>query len=120
MATITFKVQRFDPEKDTAPHIEEYQVPKTPGQTVLDALIYIKENLDSTLTLRYSCRMAICGSCGMLINDLPRLACHIQIQDLESDLIEVKPLPNHPVIKDLLTDFDSFFQKRSLMNSANS
>ncbi len=110
------RIQRFDPDRDVAPYFRDYEVPLTRGLTVLDALLYVKEKIDGSLTLRYSCRMAICGSCGMLINDVPRLACHTQVRGLETDIIEVKPLPSYPIVKDLLTDFDSFFEKhRSIM-----
>ncbi|MFQ5710309.1 MAG: succinate dehydrogenase/fumarate reductase iron-sulfur subunit, partial [Candidatus Geothermarchaeales archaeon] len=114
MASIIFRVQRFNPVRDATPHIEEYEVPLSKGMTVLDGLLYVKENLDGSLALRYSCRMSICGSCGMLINEVPRLACHTQVVDLETDIIEVRPLPNLPNVKDLVTDFDSFFEKHKL------
>jgi succinate dehydrogenase / fumarate reductase, iron-sulfur subunit len=108
---VTYRVQRFDPEKDSQPHTEEYSVPTKRGMTILDGLIYIKENLDSTLAFRTSCRMGICGSCGMLINNYPRLACHTQIAECKSLLITVKPLPNSPIIKDLAVDLTPVFEK---------
>jgi len=108
---ITFKVQRYDPEQDKEPHFEEYTVSTNRGMTVLEGLLYIKENLDSTLTFRSSCRMGICGSCGMLINDYPYLACHTQIEEFKSDKLTIKPLPNQPVIKDLVPDLTSLFTK---------
>lgn len=107
---ITFKVQRYDPERDRTLHFQEFAVPQTPGATVLDGLTYIKENLDSTLAFRSSCRMYVCGSCGIMINDYPRLACHTQIAELESNKLTLKPLPNFPIIKDLVPDLDSLFQ----------
>ena len=105
----TFKVQRYDPEQDSAPHFQEFIVPSSRGMTVLDGLIYIKENLDSTLTFRTSCRMAICGSCGMLINSYPHLACHTQIEEFHADRLTIKPLPNQPIIKDLVPDLTPLF-----------
>lgn len=108
---ITFRVQRFDPEKDRRPYMKEYQVPYTQGLTVLDGLYYIKEKLDGSLAFRASCRMAVCGSCGMFINGKPHLACHTQITELQSVVIEVKPLPNYTVIKDLVCDFTPLFAK---------
>jgi succinate dehydrogenase / fumarate reductase iron-sulfur subunit len=108
---IVFKVYRFIPGRDTEPRFETYKVPVYRGMTVLDALFYIKENMDHSLAYRHSCRMGICGSCGMLINGLPRLACQTQVLELDSNIIEVKPLPNYPVIRDLATDFSSFFNK---------
>ena len=105
---ITFKIQRYDPEQDGTLHFQEFTVPSSRGTTVLDGLLYIKENLDSTLAFRASCRMAICGSCGVLINNYPHLACHTQIEEFNSDMLTLKPLPNHPVIKDLVSDLDIF------------
>jgi len=106
---ITFKIQRFDPERDSAPYSQEFTVPTSRGMTVLEGLIYIKENLDSSLTFRSSCRMSICGSCGILINNYPELACHTQIEELNADRLTLKPLPNLPIIKDLVPDLDLMF-----------
>ena len=111
LQSIRFKVQRYDPEKDTKVHWQEFTVPFNPGMTVLEGLVYIKENLDSTLAFRTSCRMGICGSCGMLINNYPKLACQTQVTDLHSAQVIVKPLPNFPLIKDLVTDLTPLFQK---------
>jgi succinate dehydrogenase / fumarate reductase iron-sulfur subunit len=106
---VTFKVQRYDPEQDSAPHFQEFTIMASRGMTVLDGLLYIKENLDSTLAFRTSCRMGICGSCGMLINGYPHLACHTQIEEFHSDRLTIKPLPNHPIIKDLVPDLTPLF-----------
>lgn len=111
MKEIKFKIFRFDPSKDKKPYFKEYSVPVKEGMTVLDALIYIKENLDPTLSMRYSCRMGICGSCGMIINGRPELACHTQILELKSNKIKVEPMHNLPVIKDLVADLRNFFEK---------
>ncbi len=108
---ITFKIQRYDPEKDSAPHFQEFTVPSSRGITVLDGLIYIKENLDSSLTFRSSCRMAICGSCAIIINDYPHLSCHTQIEEFKSDRLTIKPLANLPIVKDLVSSLDSMFEK---------
>ncbi len=108
---VIFRIQRYDPEQDSAPHFQEFMVPSRRGMTVLDGLLYIKENLDSTLTFRASCRMAVCGSCGMLVNNYPHLACHTQIEEFQADRLTLKPLPNHPIIKDLVSDLSSFFDK---------
>ena len=104
-----FKVQRYDPEQDSYPHLQEFRVPTNRGMTVLDGLIHIKENLDGSLAFRTSCRMSICGSCGMLVNNYPHLACHTQIEDFHSDTITTKPLPNLPIVKDLVVDLSAFF-----------
>ena len=107
---ITFRVQRYNPENGSKPYIQEFIVPSSGGMTVLDGLIYIKESLDSTIAFRASCRMAICGSCGMLINNYPHLACHTQIEEFHSDRLTIKPLPNFPIIKDLVVDLTPFFE----------
>jgi len=106
---VTFKVQRYNPEDGRAPHWQEFTVPSSRGMTVLDGLIYIKENRDSTLAFRASCRMAICGSCGVLINNYPHLACHTQIEEFNSNTLTIKPLPNQPIIKDLVADLAPMF-----------
>ncbi len=111
MQDLNFKVQRYNPDKDNSPHMQEFTVPFKKGMSVLDGLLYIKENLDNTLAFRSSCRMGICGSCGMLINNLPRLACHTPVEELETYKIEVKSLPNYPIIKDLVPKIDVLFEK---------
>jgi succinate dehydrogenase / fumarate reductase iron-sulfur subunit len=108
---VTYEVLRYDPEKGGTPHLQEFSVPVVKGMTVLDGLHWIKENLDRTLSWRSSCRMGICGSCGMFINGLPRLACTMQITHLHSDRVVVKPLPNFDIIRDLVPDLESLFAK---------
>jgi succinate dehydrogenase / fumarate reductase iron-sulfur subunit len=106
---IAFKVQRYDPEQGSAPYWQQFTVPSSRGTTVLEGLIYIKENLDSTLAFRTSCRMGICGSCGMLINSYPHLACHTQIEEFHSNTLTIRPLPNLSIIKDLVVDLTPMF-----------
>jgi len=72
--------------------------------TVLDLLLKIREDLDGTLSMRYACRMGLCGACTMVINGVPRLACTTKISDLGTQEIFVAPLPNKTIIKDLVTD----------------
>jgi len=79
--------------------------------TVLSALLYAKERLDHSIAIRYSCRMASCGSCAMKINGLPRLACYTQITELGNGQITVEPLGHYPIVRDLVTDFHGFFNK---------
>jgi len=109
--TIIFEVLRYNPEKGEKPHLQEFTVQATKGMTVLDGLHWIKENLDPTLAWRSSCRMGICGSCGMFINGLPRLACTNQISHLHSDRVVIKPLPNYDIIRDLVPDLETLFDK---------
>ena len=107
---VTFRVRRFDPERDSSPHYEDYRVPFTPGLTVLDGLWKIKETQSPTLTWRFSCRMGVCGSCGMLINGSPRLACNTQVTELGTSVIAVAPLPNFEIIRDLVPDLLPMFK----------
>jgi succinate dehydrogenase / fumarate reductase iron-sulfur subunit len=109
--TVSFKILRYDPEKDGRPSFQSFEVPVSKGMTVLDGLIWIKNNLDGSLAYRASCRMGICGSCGMFINKMPRLACQIQVLDLGTEVVEVAPLPNYPNIKDLVPDLEPMFGK---------
>jgi len=108
---VTFELLRYNPETDDAPSMKKYKVPVIKGMTVLDGLLWIKENVDNSLAFRYSCRMGVCGSCGMFINGLPRLACNNQIMHLKSDVITIKPLPNYDIIRDLVPDLEGFFDK---------
>lgn len=110
---VIFRVFRFDPTKDEKPYFKEYEITLAKGMTVLEALIYIKEKIDPTLSFRASCRMGVCGSCAMYINGKPRLACYNQVEDLRSNVISVAPLPNYPVIKDLVPDLTPLFQKHA-------
>ncbi len=109
--TVMFRVFRFNPEKDEKPYYKDYEVPIYRFTTVLDALLYIKYNLDPTLSVRYSCRMGVCGSCGMIINGKERLACKTIVLSLNSNIVTVRPLNNLPVVRDLITDFTPFFDK---------
>ncbi len=110
---VTIRVRRYNPVSGRE-WWQEYKVETHRGMTVLDALLKIKEEIDHTLVMRYSCRMGVCGSCGMVINGTPRLACQTQIAEVADEanpVITVEPLYNFPVIRDLLTDFTSFFEK---------
>jgi succinate dehydrogenase/fumarate reductase iron-sulfur protein len=105
---VEFKISRFDPE--TKKHyMSTYEAPIRKGTTILDVLNYIKDNIDETLTFRHSCRMGICGSCGVNINGKPMLACYTQVLHLETDSLLIEPLENMPVIKDLVVDVQPFF-----------
>ncbi len=106
----TIRIKRFNPERDRRPYWAEYEVPVDPFDRVLDALHYIKWNLDGTLALRRSCAHGICGSDAMRINGRNRLACKVLIKDL-GPRITVEPLRGLPVIKDLVVDMEPFFRK---------
>ncbi len=108
--TILLRVFRYNPKgSGDEPRMVTYRVPLSKGLTVLDALLWVKENVDNGLSFRYSCRMGICGSCGMLINGKPELGCETQVAELGTDVIEVGPLTNYEVIRDVATDFTDFF-----------
>ena len=110
---LTFTIQRFNPETDQHPHDEDYRLDIARGTTVLEALIRIKNELDGTLSLRYSCRSAICGSCAMNINGTEKLACRTSIRKEweRHGRLAINPLPNLPVIKDLVVDMAPFWDK---------
>jgi succinate dehydrogenase / fumarate reductase iron-sulfur subunit len=110
---LTFTIQRFNPEVDSAPYPQDVRIDVGRGMTVLDALIRIKQECDGSLALRYSCRSAICGSCAMTINGSEKLACRTSLRkELERHgHIAVAPLRNLPVIKDLVVDMASFWEK---------
>jgi succinate dehydrogenase iron-sulfur subunit len=94
---------------DTDHHYNKFEIPVGRSTTVLDALLHAKSYLDTSIAIRYSCRMASCGSCGMKINGIPRLACFTKVSELEGDTITCAPLSNFPHIRDLVTDFSYFF-----------
>ncbi len=105
---VEFKIHRFDPQQKKH-YVSTYNVPIRKGTTLLDALMHIKDNLDETLAFRHSCRMGQCGSCGIIVNGNPMLACYTQVLHLESDSLVIEPLQNMPVIKDLVVDIQPFF-----------
>src|SRR5215204_5520285 len=114
-AHIVLKVYRGGSNKKSGSLYSSFLVPIRRWTTVLDALIYAKEHLDSSIAIRYSCRMASCGSCGMKINGIPRLACYTKISELEGSTITCEPLTNFPHNRDLVTDFSQFFNHHKEM-----
>jgi succinate dehydrogenase / fumarate reductase iron-sulfur subunit len=109
------KVFRFDPESGKRGY-DTFELEPAPGWTVLDALFAAQDVHDDSLSFRYSCRGAVCGSCAMLINKVPRLACRTQVRQLldgeawdAGREIIVEPLPHLTVIKDLVVDMERFF-----------
>jgi succinate dehydrogenase / fumarate reductase iron-sulfur subunit len=111
--TITFRIRRYDPERAVAPHWQTRQLPVPEGLTVLEALHLVKGEHDASLAWRASCRMGICGSCGMYINGLPRLACQTQVLHLNSEIVEIASLPNYPIVKDLVPDLQPLFDRHA-------
>ncbi len=109
--TITLTVTRFNPEVDDAPRRQSYTVPYRTDMVVLDALNYIKWNLDGSLAFRWSCRMGICGSCGMMVNGTPRLTCGTYLREFYPNEVVVEPLAHFPIIRDLVIDMSDFLRK---------
>ena len=109
--TVVIECLRFNPEADAAPSYVAYRVPFDDETSVLQGLQYIKDHLDGSLTFRWSCRMAICGSCGMMLNGVPRLACSAFLREFETDGVRVEPLTHFPVVRDLVIDQTEFLHK---------
>jgi fumarate reductase iron-sulfur subunit len=98
---------------------QSFQVPRQDNQTVLDVVTYIQRRLDPTLTYRFSCRVGVCGSCAMTVNGRGRWTCRSNIADVAADgELELAPLRNLPVIKDLMVDMVDFFDKISAAGGA--
>ena len=108
--TVELKVFRYDPEvaAKQEPRFDTFQVPFFKGMTVLDALIYARDQYDSSLTFRHSCQQAVCGSDALFINGRQRLGCKTQLADLD-DPVRVEPLPHQDVLKDLVVDMEHFY-----------
>ncbi|MBT4739031.1 MAG: succinate dehydrogenase iron-sulfur subunit [Rhodospirillaceae bacterium] len=107
--TRTFSVYRYDPDTESNPQLDTYEVDMDScGPMVLDALLKIKDEMDSTLTLRRSCREGICGSCAMNIDGRNTLACLKPIDECKKD-VKVYPLPHLPVVKDLVPDVNHIY-----------
>jgi fumarate reductase iron-sulfur subunit len=109
--TVALEVTRYRPEQDDEPTTQRYDVPLRPDWTVLDALNHIKDTLDGTLSYRWSCRMGICGSCGMTVNGEPKLTCGTFLTAVGPGPIRVEPLQNFPVIRDLVVEITDFMAK---------
>ena len=104
-----FRVYRWDPDSGKNPSMDTYEIDLDKcGPMVLDAIIYIKNELDPTLTFRRSCREGICGSCAMNIGGTNTLACTRAIEDIRGD-VNIYPLPHMPVVKDLVPDLSHFY-----------
>ncbi|MBL7002877.1 MAG: succinate dehydrogenase iron-sulfur subunit [Gammaproteobacteria bacterium] len=105
-----FNIYRFNPETDSKPYYKDYELNDLePGVMLLEALLMIKEQ-DPSLSFRRSCREGVCGSDGMNINGVNRLACVTKVVDL-GERIELRPLPGLPVIRDLIIDMEQFYKQ---------
>lgn len=108
---LELEVLRYRPETDEDPVFQTYTVPFRDDWVVLDALTHIKDNIDRTLSFRWSCHMAVCGSCGMMVNGEPKLSCHTFLRDYYPGKVRVEPLDNFPIERDLVTVADDFMDK---------
>jgi fumarate reductase iron-sulfur subunit len=108
---ITLRVARYRPEQEDVPTFDEYEVPLRRDWAVLDGLNYIKDELDGTLSYRWSCRMGICGSCGAMVNGEPKLTCGTFLTDYVPGPVRIEPLANFPVIRDLVVELTDFMTK---------
>ena len=112
---LDINIKRFNQEGKRL-ESQSYKVKANRFTTVLDALLSIKSEQDNSLALRYSCRMGICGSCSMVVNGKPSLACETPLLDTaKNNGIQIEPMQAHPLLKDLVTDFDDFFAKHKDM-----
>jgi fumarate reductase iron-sulfur subunit len=108
---ITVEVARYRPEQQATPTVQTYEIPLRKEWVVLDALNHIKDQIDGTLSYRWSCRMGICGSCGMTVNGDPKLTCATFLTDYAPGPVRVEPLHNFPVIRDLVVELEDFLTK---------
>jgi len=111
---IILRIQRFNPETDDAPYYRDYPVDAKGSDRVLDAILYVKQHMDSTLAVRKSCAHGVCGSDAMRINGTERLACKTLVKDVaarDGSVVTLEPLKSMPVQRDLMVDQESFFDK---------
>ncbi len=112
--TLRLEVSRYRPEEDSEPTLQSYDVPYNKDWVVLDALNHVKNEIDGSLTFRWSCRMGVCGSCGMMVDGEPKLTCAVPLTDYNpSEPVRIEPLQFFPVMRDLVVDITSFLEKLS-------
>ena len=109
--TITIEVLRYQPGEGNKPYVQSWPVEYTDDMSVLQGLQRIKDYADGSLTFRWSCRMAICGSCGMMIDGKPRLACHTFLRDFHPGPLRIEALAHFPIERDLVVDAEDFMTK---------
>lgn len=107
--SITLRISKFNPKNDSSSKFVEFKVPVQKWTTVLDTILAVKQHLDPSIAVRYSCRQASCGSCGMKINGKPALACYTKISELNSNIVTVEPMNNFPILRDLAVDMTQMF-----------
>ena len=109
--TMKLEIFRYRPEEENEPTFQTFEVPFLEDWVILDAINYIKDEIDGTLSYRWSCQMGVCGSCGMMINGVPKLSCAVFLKDYYPDKIRVEPLTGFPVERDLIFQMDDFMTK---------
>src|ERR1700722_13185142 len=122
MSEYTLRIRRFDPQSGEAAYWDEHQVELDGRKSVLDAILKVRDEVDGSVGIRCSCQQAICGSCGVRMNGKPGLACNTHLQEAadrrhdggggERPVIEVEPMGNMPVIRDLIVDMDAVHWKK--------
>ncbi len=111
---IKFKVFRYNPQsKISKPHFDEFSLEENDGMTIFVALNLLRERFDASLSFDFVCRAGICGSCGMVINGKPRLACKTRTSEFTSGVIELMPLPAFKLLKDLSVDTGNWMNAMS-------
>lgn len=109
--TIRLDVFRYRPEEEDGPVFQSYEVPLRKDWVILDALNHIKDHLDGTLSFRWSCRMGVCGSCGMMVNGKPLLSCATFLEQYAPGPVRIEPLDHFPVVRDLVIEMTDFMNK---------
>jgi succinate dehydrogenase / fumarate reductase iron-sulfur subunit len=112
----TLRLRRYDPESGQAPYWDQHTVELEPHRSVLEAILQARDRFDGSIAIRCSCRQAICGSCGVRVNGAPALACNTHLEaaarSATDSVIEIEPMGNMPVIKDLVVDMDAVHWKK--------
>ena len=109
--TVTLIVSRYRPEQEAEPVFQSYEVPFRADWVLLDAINYIKDYIDGSLSYRWSCRMGVCGSCGMMVNGRPELTCAFPMSRCMPGPVRIEPLQYFPIVRDLVIDMTDFMQK---------
>lgn len=113
--TVKVSVLRYRPEQDNEPWLQDFDVPFQAEMSILDTLQYIQDHLDGSLAFRWSCRMAVCGSCGYMVNNVPKLGCKTFLRDYVDDNgkgeVRIEALANFPIERDLIADISDFVNK---------
>ena len=108
---IKLQVARYRPEQESEATFDQYEVPCPKEWVILDGLNHVKDRIDGTLAYRWSCRMGVCGSCGMMVNGEPKLTCATFLTEYAPGPVRVEPLSNFPIIRDLIVDIGDFMGK---------